>query len=121
MCSGGQNDIRSQVIEILLHEYDSLRDEALSRVSARFQLLGYLSIAATLLGVSSISKNWVWAYIVVITLAILLSLWLYFGWAIKRCAIRLREIEEEINGTVGREVLRWERRLPRGGLHGLFR
>jgi hypothetical protein len=121
MCNGSQNDMHSQVIEVLLHEYDALRDEVLSRVSARFQLLGYLSIAAALVGVSSISQHWIWVYVVVITLAILFGLWLYFGWAIKRCAIRLRKIEDEINGILGREVLRWERGLPRSGLRSLFR
>jgi hypothetical protein len=122
MCHGGQDGINSLEIEVVLHEYDALRDEVLSRTSARFQLLGLLSIAATLLGVSSISRGWHWVVVVVVALIILLGLWLYFGFAIKRCAIRLREIEEEINGKLGgKQVLRWESRLPRGGLYNLFR
>jgi uncharacterized membrane protein len=121
MCQGGQNDMRGQAIEVLLHEYDTLRDEVLSRTSARFQLLGYLGIAATLLGVSSISNGWHWVPVVVITLTIIGALWLYFGLAIKRCAIRLREIEDDVNGVFHKKVLRWENDLRRGGLYGLFR
>jgi len=121
MCQGGQNDVQSQEIEVLLHEYDSLRDEVLSRISARFQLLGYLSIAATLLGVSSISNGWHWVPVVVITVAVLIALWLYLGFAVRRCAVRLREIEEEVNDILHRKVLRWESGLRRGGLYGLFR
>ena len=105
MSNGGGNDGQNLVIEVLLHEYDALRDEVLSRTSARFQLLGYLSIAASLLGVSNVSKNWIWVYLVVITLVTLIVLWLYFGWAIRRCAVRLREIEIEVNGTLGQEVI----------------
>jgi hypothetical protein len=38
-----------------------------------------------------------------------------FGLAIKRCAARLREIEEQVNRRLGEPVLVWEsRRLPRG-------
>jgi hypothetical protein len=121
MRQGGQNDMQRQAIEVLLHEYDTLRDEVLSRVSARFQLLGYLGIAATLLGVSSISDGWHWVPVVVITLAIIVALWLYLGLAIKRCAIRLREIEDDVNEVLDKKVLRWENGLRGGGLYGLFR
>jgi hypothetical protein len=121
MCHGKQNDIQVRAVEVVLHEYDSLREEVLSRMNSRFQLLGLVGIAATLLGVSGVSKHWHWVFVVVIAILILLGLWLYFGLAIKRCAARLRQIEEEVNNAFGRQVLAWETALPSGGLYRLFR
>ena len=48
------------VIDVVLHEYDSLRAEILARSDARFQLIGYLGIAATLLGtqISEGARGW---------------------------------------------------------------
>ena len=121
MSDGEQSAIQRQDVEIVLHEYDSLRNEILSRANARLELLGLLSIAATLLGVSGFSEDWRWAYVVVIGFLILIGLWFYFGWAMKRCAIRLRQIEEEVNTALGRTVLRWESDLPQNGLSSLIR
>lgn len=108
MSDGEQSALQRDDVGIVLHEYDSLRSEVLSRESARLELLGLLSIATTLLGVSGFGENWRWAYVVGIALVILIGLWFYFGWAMKQCAIRLREIEQEVNAAVGRTVLRWE-------------
>ena len=121
MSNGERDDIRNRIVEVVLHEYDSLREEVLSRMNSRFQLLGLVSIAATLLGVSGLSSHWHWVLVIVIAALILLGLWLYFGFAIKRCAVRLRQIEEEVNGILDRQVLKWERRLPKGGFYNLFR
>jgi sulfite exporter TauE/SafE len=121
MCNGERNDIQNRVVEIVLHEYDALREEVLSHMNSRFQLLGLVGIAATLLGVSGVSKHWHWVFVLAIATLILLGLWLYFGFAIKRCAVRLRQIEEEINSTLDRQVLKWERELPRAGFYSLFR
>ena len=53
--------------------------------------------------------------IIVAALIVFISIWVYFGLCIKRCAERLRQIEGEVNGKLGRPVLVWEsKRLPRG-------
>jgi hypothetical protein len=108
MSDDEQSVLRREDVELVLHEYDTLRNEVLSRESARFELLGLLSIATTLLGVSGFGEHWRWAYVVGLALLILIGLWFYFGWAMKQCAIRLREIERDVNTAVGRTVLRWE-------------
>ena len=121
MSDGEQSAIQREDVEVVLHEYDTLRNEVLSRASARLELLGLLSIAATLFGVSGFSEHWRWAYVVGIALLILIGLWFYFGWAMKRCARRLRQIEGEVNTAIGRTVLRWESDLPQKGLSSLIR
>jgi hypothetical protein len=121
MSNGERDDIQNRVVEVVLHEYDSLREEVLSRMNSRFQLLGLVSIAGTLLGVSGLSNHWHWVLVIVIAALILLGLWLYFGFVIKRCAERLRQIEEEVNGILDRQALKWERGLPKGGFYNLFR
>jgi hypothetical protein len=105
---------QSRAIDIVLHEYDSLRAEIVSRMDARFQLIGFLAIVATLLGTTDIS-NLSRTLLVIAALILFACVWFLFGFYIKRCAERLREIEEEVNKKLGDDVLVWEsRRLPRG-------
>lgn len=46
MCDRGQDGLQAR-IEVVLHEYDALHDEIVSRMEARFQLVGFLAIAGT--------------------------------------------------------------------------
>jgi uncharacterized membrane protein (DUF485 family) len=114
MCDEGKASHQSRAIDIVLHEYDSLRAEIVSRMDARFQLIGFLAIVATLLGTTDIS-NVSRRLLIIAALILFISVWLLFGFYIKRCAKRLREIEAEVNKKLGDDVLVWEsRRLPRG-------
>ncbi len=108
------------VVDVLLHEYDTLRAEVLSRATARFQLLGFVGIAAALLGTQNIGTAWRTGLIIA-TLAGAVVIWWRFAYYIKTCAVRLREIEEEINNRVGERVLVWESSLPRDKYHRLIR
>jgi hypothetical protein len=46
--------------------------------------------------------------LIVAALIVFIGIWVYFGLYIKRCAERLREIEDEVNERPGRPVLVWE-------------
>ena len=120
MCNGGQGGLQPR-IEVVLHEYDALRDEIVSRMEARFQLIGFLAIAATILGATGIAKSSRWELIIIV-LAVLVGVWFVFGSYIRGCAIRLREIETWVNDELGGEaVLRWESNLPRNGFRRFIR
>jgi hypothetical protein len=120
MCDGGQGGLQPR-IEVVLHEYDALRDEIVSRTEARFQLVGFLAIAATILGTTGIAKSSRWVLIIIVVV-VLIGIWFVFGSYIRRCAIRLREIETWVNNQLGGEsVLRWESNLPRNGFRRFIR
>jgi CcmD family protein len=114
MCPGDDASGKSHAIDVVLHEYDSLRAEMQDRMTARFQLIGFLAIAATILGTTDISK----LSRVLLTIFALLGfviVWFAFGFYLRRLATRLREIEKEVNDKLGEEVLVWESmKVPRG-------
>lgn len=110
---------QSGVIDVILHEYDALRAEVVSRSDARFQLVGFLAIAATLLGtqISEAARGW----LIGITVAGFIAIWLRFGFLMKRCAKRIREIEDYVNDKLGSELLVWENRQPGRGVYKWIR
>jgi hypothetical protein len=89
-------------------------------MEARFQLVGFLGIAATILGTTEISTSSRWV-LITIALAVLAGIWFIFGLYIARCAQRLREIETWVNSELGQKVLSWESSLPRGGFYSFIR
>lgn len=102
-------------LDVLLHEYDTLRAEILARTSSRFQLLGLAAVAATLVTAKWGSGNlpgwdifWIVVGIVGGTAVVAAVIWLVFGFYINRCAARIIQIEEEINNKLGDPVLIWE-------------
>ena len=114
MCNDEKASDQSRAIDIVLHEYDSLRAEIVSRMDARFQLIGFLAIVATLLGTTDISNS-SRSLLIIAALILFTCVWLLFGFYIKRCAQRLREIEDEVNKEFKKPVLVWEsKRLPGG-------
>jgi hypothetical protein len=110
-----------QRIQILLHEYNSLRAEVLSRYVAQFQsggvtaivLLGFLTLMA--------NRGIHWSSVVLIVSDILLFLGV-LAWIdvdITKAARRLRELEKEINDLAGgTPLLKWETEHGIGGLIG---
>jgi transposase len=107
-------------IEILLKEYDTLRAEIVGRTTGGYQLIGVQAIIFTAAlgwrsqhGVGEIF----WFF-----MGVLVVLGLLFGGStyrdISMLARRVREIEEEINNTVGENLLRWETEF--GGLNGIL-
>ena len=95
-------------IQILLKEYDTLRAEALQRIGHRF---AFLSLAGAVGGYSFFVTPSLSGYqilVLILSAFVLLGLWFYLGNLIARCAIRIAEIEEEINAMAGQKLLKWQ-------------
>jgi hypothetical protein len=110
-----------QKIEILLHEYDALRNEIDGRTRDGFNLFG--TVGALFIGALTLIYNkvgFVWFLIVaiggLITFAVATRETFF---RIRRAAERLREIEGLVNSRIGEELLVWERRYGGAG-HGWF-
>ena len=95
-------------IEILLKEYDTLRQEIISRTNNRFAITGFFG-AVSLFAVTKegLDPFWRWA-IVVAPLVILSVLWLWIKVAIDLCAHRIVGLERRINELAGDTLLEWE-------------
>lgn len=97
----------------LYKEYDTLRAEVLVRIRARFEILGLFVAGAAVL--ASLGEAWL-----LLPFGVgLIGLWLYLGFAVSRCSVRLAEIEGRVNSLVtgGSEPstvpppMQWETRL----------
>jgi hypothetical protein len=104
-------------IEVLLHEYDTLRQEVMSRYSAQFQTIGAIGvifaalIAAMVTGLGVVPGLWLIACGFV-------AFWALFLWAdadISRLAKRLIELEKDVNTRAGETLLVWESSRSWGG------
>jgi hypothetical protein len=89
MRNNGEDSGQVGEIEVILHEYDSLHSEIVSRTDSRFQLIGFLGLAATLLGITGLSTS-ARVILIVAALIVFIGIWVYFGLYIKRCSERLR-------------------------------
>ena len=105
------------VLQVLMLEYGTLRDEILARLSARYQFIGFVTGAAALVGVaigySSGLKLWLLTAVSIAVLAI--GFYGYCRMVIRGRLIsaRVAEIEERINKLVLAEsnspkLLTWE-------------
>ena len=107
-------------VDILLKEYDILRSEIISRTNNRFAVIGF--IAALIAFVGSQSEMPLYVRCVIGGLAFVAILVIYFrlGQLIKRCAVRIAEIEEKINNLMGEKLLVWESQIAKSGLFHWF-
>ena len=104
-------------IDILLKEYDSLRQEILSRTNNRFLMLG---VVATFLGFVLFTDNSVFkcqifglstrVIVVISGVLVLLVIWLFFGYLVGTLAARVSAIERRVNELAGEKLLEWETR-----------
>lgn len=94
-------------IEILFKDYDTLRAEILARIASAF---GLWSVAGGAVAVwaATQSSGWSSRCAAVIAIFILGSLWAFNECATRRCARRVAQIEDQINGLSGHELLQWE-------------
>lgn len=109
--TGSTEDRKQLIVDLLLHEYDALRAEILSRTTSRFQLLGFAAVAVSVLianNVGGVLKGLLITAIVVAAAAI----WLRFGRYTDRCAARIKGIEATINSEVHANALWWETNRP---------
>lgn len=104
-------------IDILMKEYDSLRQEILSRTNNRFVMLG---LVATFLGFALFTENSIFesrflgldtrAIVVISGILILMAIWLFFGYLVGALAARVSAIERHVNEIAGEQLLEWETR-----------
>jgi hypothetical protein len=101
-------------VTILLHEYDTLRDEIVQRMSARQQQISVGVIVfiglLTILLANNISATGQFILYGVMTLS-LFVFWYAMSatnHVILRAAWRLREIERSVNRRAGEPILQWE-------------
>ena len=110
-----------QKIQILLHEYASLRNELLSRYVAQYQSSAVLAVVSIglitlwsrgdVIGSTSISLmgGTFFLYLVVL---------IWIDYDIAKAATRLRKLEKEINTRAGETLLTWETDWGLGGIIG---
>ena len=98
-------------IDILLKEYDMLREMIMSRIRSRLAIGGFLiALIGYLTSVADVPATWriLWTSTAAIVIA---AVWYRFGQLIKRATLRVVEIEAGINEVAGQELLVWESRL----------
>jgi len=104
-------------ISILFKEYDTLRTEAISRGSSRYQVIGLGVAVLTWLLSRPFDTMFFVSLATVLTVFLLLS-----HTAIRDIdfiARRLRELESEINECAGSKLLKWETHWG-GGVTGFL-
>jgi hypothetical protein len=93
-------------VTILLHEYNTLRQEILTRTTQGFQLLAIC--AALFVWIIQANLNWRFLIGLIAAMAILLiGSWITFN-KITEISIRLLELEKDINTRAGEKLLVWE-------------
>jgi F0F1-type ATP synthase assembly protein I len=108
-----------QNIEILFKEYDTLRNEIVTRTNNGYQLVAISgALAAGLIGWFSqhYFDRTFWLLLSVFAFVILVAAVLLIV-DLRRLSLRLQELESEINKLAGTDLLKWER-LHGGGWLG---
>jgi ATP/ADP translocase len=104
-------------IQVLLHEYAGLRTELIHRQNNAYQLVAVVGALFVWLSSHAIDARF-W-----ITLALATPLVCLLGWMLARdtykAAKRIREIESQVNGFFGEELMVWETRWG-GAVTGVF-
>jgi len=107
-------------IEILLREYDTLRSEIMSRTNNRFAIIGFIVALIAFIGSQSDVPLYGRCVIGGLAILVVLAVCFRFGQLIKRCAVRIAEIEEKINNLMGEDLLAWESQIAKPGLFHWF-
>lgn len=106
-------------VQILLHEYDTLRTEVIHRINNVYQLLAFVVALIGVLG-ALVSNLYMGASssakvgprgLIFIAFVSLPVIWLcanLISQDLNRIASRLRELENEINERAGEQLLKWE-------------
>jgi hypothetical protein len=93
-------------VQILFHEYDTLRTEAIHRINNGYQL-----IAGSVALLIWLASKWETSSFCVLLIFSLFAV-VFFWWRIVRDLTRLnrwlRELEKEINDLAGEQLLKWE-------------
>ena len=98
-------------IDVLMKEYDMLRQVITSRCNNRFAVVGFLAALTAFISTESDLTS-AWRLTIGATAAaLLLAIWWRFGQLIVEAADRVAVIERSINRMVGEELLMWESRI----------
>jgi hypothetical protein len=108
-----------QAVTIILHEYNTLRNEIIQKSNAILQAAALT--AAICLGIITAlittKSEWHYSFLALLPLCMYFIFTRYYidkpiGWM----ASRLRDIEDFVNGKAGQELLVWEHRYGFGGV-----
>lgn len=101
-------------VQVLLKEYDTLRQEILGRLNNRFALVSFGTGLSVFIASRTLSwRDWI---LVGVWLSLVLCLWWRIGVLMLRCSSRIAEIEKRVNEIVGDRLLLWESSLGGGWL-----
>ncbi len=108
-------------IDILLKEYETLRQEILFRTNNRFLMVGIVGafLGYTLFTDNPVLKTYIWGiglrtFVLVGGAMALLVIWFRLGYSVATLAMHISAIEKKINDLVGEELLEWETRYGWG-------
>jgi hypothetical protein len=111
-----------QKVQILLHEYNTLRAEVLSRYTAQFQssTVAVGAFVGLMLAASNpnIGFSWIIIILLVATGVLFGAVLFWIDVDIAKAARRLREIETQVNSLASDTLLRWENKYGLGGIVG---
>jgi hypothetical protein len=103
-------------IQILLHEYDTLRQEILTRTRTGHQILAVAAVLFIWIITQIMTGNpsfWFWTILVgflaASVAAVSVAAWFTMR-DIGKAAKRIRELESDINSRAGEDLLIWETR-----------
>jgi hypothetical protein len=116
--SNGEAAYRDHAIQMLAMEYEALRAEILTRTTARFQFLGFVTAAAALLGsgiTSPFLSTRTWILAITAALIVVFGMLSFFrmGHSIVLISARVAHIEQRLNelvpaGPGSPNLLSWE-------------
>ena len=104
-------------IDILLKEYETLREEIIQRINNRFSFLTYAGAVGAYALFAVQTTTTFQTAVLFVTTGFLLLLWHRFGVLVARCSDRIAEIETEVNRLSGAELLQWENRHKHSIFH----
>lgn len=99
-------------IKILLHEYATLRQEAIARTTHGFQLLSVGSVVLAWVMITPTPGAFFWPGLAIAVVVYLIAIWFTLR-DLYKATSRIRELENDINRRAGEELLVWESK--RGG------
>jgi hypothetical protein len=109
-------------ITVLLHEYDTLRNQILQSYGRQFQLLSVFSaIIAGLVALAASRYSGLLILLIVGSLILYGVLFVVMEIEVGRVAARLKAIEAQVNALAGEPLLRWETDFGWGGIPRLLR
>lgn len=104
-------------VDLLLREYDTLRQEVISRTNNRFAILGLLgTVVAFVCTQTDIALTRQWVVVVVF----LVVLWWIVGYTMRKIGTYLAAVERRINELAGEKLLRWGQSVGDRALYRLL-